>query len=624
MVAPAVEAIVAPVEGPKPTGPKVIVPRTIALGPAPAAPTEPPVHRTPPIIVTGEPGEVDAPAEADATMSVVEAVVLEAAAEVVDEPVSVIALPPPIAHEAEPIEVAEVTAAVEVVEVEAGPTAVGGAIEPEVTAKPADTEAVAVAAPVKAETATAKPKTSTASKAAPAKAKVATPNATKSKAKTGTTAKAKPPTPKPAKRPPAAVPVMAQPTPVIDPGAVWPGKWLRDVSPDTPAADAPDDATFQDPKPKVVRRDPSLPVPRVAVVADDWDRQASEVAAVVEAADTAVAVAESAVAVADPEVIPEPVVEAAAAEPLAEAVAEPIVAEAVAERIVAAVVVARPARPAAPARKAQVATPRKPGPRPAPPPRAKTPPTPLVAHGVTTVAAFCPYCALALEPPPTASRRCTRCRQRIVVKRVQGRVVYLTEAAVEVFDSERLRSANFGRWSKERAQWLKLATSVGADAGRIARLGDAPLSEKVVESSRTLYLSTTERSYREAKRDDRWEDASRMKRDQAAALYRLAGSPVPPPADVVAMHREAAAAELRGIGKMARDAELVGSTCCSICTADDGRTYKIVSELRTPRLPHDSCPKGLCHCRWEFALRDAAMVRRYLKRTRGKPKSPSA
>ncbi len=90
------------------------------------------------------------------------------------------------------------------------------------------------------------------------------------------------------------------------------------------------------------------------------------------------------------------------------------------------------------------------------------------------------------------------------------------------------------------------------------------------------------------------------------------------------MHREAAAAELRGIGKMARDAELVGSTCCSICSADDGRTYKIVTELRTPRLPHDGCPKGLCHCRWEFALRDATMVRRYLKRTRGKPKSPSA
>jgi hypothetical protein len=202
-----------------------------------------------------------------------------------------------------------------------------------------------------------------------------------------------------------------------------------------------------------------------------------------------------------------------------------------------------------------------------------------------------------------------------MVKRIEGRIVYLTQAAVEVFDSERRRALNFGRWSKERAQWLKLAASVHADAGRMARIDAAPLSEGIVASARALYFSTVDRSVREAKREDRWEDASRQKRDQAAALYRLAGSPVPPPDEVLAVHREAVAAELRGIGKMAKEAELVGATCCEICRAGDGGTFRIASELRTTRLPHEGCPKGVCHCRWDLALRDQMMVRRYLKRT---------
>jgi hypothetical protein len=201
-----------------------------------------------------------------------------------------------------------------------------------------------------------------------------------------------------------------------------------------------------------------------------------------------------------------------------------------------------------------------------------------------------------------------------MVKRFEGRVVYLTEAAVEVFESERRRSLNFGRWSKERAQWLKLAASVHADAGRIARLDRARLTEEIVAAARGLYMSTADRHFREAKRDDRWEDASRLKRDQAAAVYKLAGSPLPPPDEVLTLHREAVVTELRGIGKMAKEAELVGSTCCEACRADDGRTFRIATELRATRLPHDGCPKCLCPCQWDLAIRDQTMVRRYLKR----------
>ena len=246
-------------------------------------------------------------------------------------------------------------------------------------------------------------------------------------------------------------------------------------------------------------------------------------------------------------------------------------------------------------------------PRPTPSTAAKAPPIALAAP-------YCPYCALLLDPPPEASRRCPRCRERIIVKRVDGRAIYLTEASVLVFESERRRMANAGRWTRERTRWLKAAAAVDASPDRLAKLSAAPLSEEVVNASRTLYVNTVERSFRTAKRERRWEDASRIMRDLAQVLFRLAGSPIPPPEDVVRAHGEGAAAALRGVGEMSRDAELVSRRCCEICDADDGRTFKIASELRTRRLPHAGCPRGLCRCDWFLAVRDQSMVRRNLRR----------
>jgi len=236
------------------------------------------------------------------------------------------------------------------------------------------------------------------------------------------------------------------------------------------------------------------------------------------------------------------------------------------------------------------------------------------ATAPVAVVASCPYCALLLEPPPEASRRCIRCRQRIIVKRVDGRAVYLTEASLLVFSAQRRRNANVGRWTRERERWLKGASAVGAPESRIARLTIAPLTEDSVRSAQTLYMATVEKSYRAAKREHRWEDASRIKRDQAMLLFRFAGSPTPPPEEIVHLHQEGAVAALRGIGEMAKDAQLVNATCCGICRADAGRAFRISHELRVPRLPHAGCPKGLCRCDWDLAIRDRDMVRRYLKR----------
>ena len=236
------------------------------------------------------------------------------------------------------------------------------------------------------------------------------------------------------------------------------------------------------------------------------------------------------------------------------------------------------------------------------------------AASMVAVIASCPYCALLLEPPPEADRRCPRCRQRIVVKRVKGRAVYLTEASVEFFEAERRRVASSGRWTRDRERWLKLAGSVGAPAGRIARLERAILSDKVVADARVLYETTVERLVRAAKRDHRWDDAERLRRDEAFALYRIAGSPVPPPDDLVALHREGAQAALRGLGEIAKEAELSNVGCCDACRADHGQSFRISRELREPRLPHPGCPKGLCRCRWELTARHRNLIGGHLRR----------
>ena len=157
-----------------------------------------------------------------------------------------------------------------------------------------------------------------------------------------------------------------------------------------------------------------------------------------------------------------------------------------------------------------------------------------------------------------------------------------------------------GRLHRDRDRWLKLAAAAGAPADRAARLSAAEVSERDVEGCRTLYLGTVERAIRAARRERRWEDAARIRRAQALVLYRVAGSPVPPPDGIVRLHRDGTAAELRGIAGIAREAELVGATCCDACRADDGRTLRITAELRVPRLPHEGCPRGLCRCRWDL------------------------
>jgi hypothetical protein len=197
-----------------------------------------------------------------------------------------------------------------------------------------------------------------------------------------------------------------------------------------------------------------------------------------------------------------------------------------------------------------------------------------------------------------------------VVRRFEGRTLYLTESAVEVFEAERFRTALEQTWTRQRRDWLALGRLVGAPAERRQRIGDAPLSAATVQAARTLYLVAVERAVREARRDKHWEVVARLRRQQAAALYEDEGGGPPPSAQVVGLHRDALAATLREVSAVARNVELVGAACCAACRADSEKVFKIVDELRTPRLPHEGCPRGLCACDWWPAVQPPPAKRR--------------
>jgi hypothetical protein len=231
--------------------------------------------------------------------------------------------------------------------------------------------------------------------------------------------------------------------------------------------------------------------------------------------------------------------------------------------------------------------------RPEPPPPPVVPPEPAPAAVVS-----CPNCGIVLDPPPKSTRLCPRCRHRIVVRRVEGRTIYLTEAAVEVFEAERQRGALEQTWSRQRRDWLLHGRQVGVPAERRQRIEDAPLTAASVQAARTLYMTHVERAARIARRDKHWEEVARLRRRQAAALYDEAGATPPPSDEVLGLYREGMAATLRELAAVAKGVELVGATCCAACRADNERTFKIADELRTPRLPHPECPRGLCACDW--------------------------
>ena len=226
----------------------------------------------------------------------------------------------------------------------------------------------------------------------------------------------------------------------------------------------------------------------------------------------------------------------------------------------------------------------------------ETPRPPVAPQRATPLP--CPSCAVLLDPPPARDRLCPRCRQPIVVRRVEGRLALLTRAAVTVFEAERQRRIDERAWMARRQHWLRLARKVNASPARHAKLAAAPISADVVSASQMLYLSTAERAVKAARREKCWGDLGRIRREQARALFDEAGSPVPLPDEIAELHREGMTSVLRSLLPLAKHVEVVSVGCCPTCQADDGQVFPTAAEVRTARLPHAGCPRGLCGCDW--------------------------
>jgi hypothetical protein len=204
----------------------------------------------------------------------------------------------------------------------------------------------------------------------------------------------------------------------------------------------------------------------------------------------------------------------------------------------------------------------------------------------------------------------------VIVRRVDGTAVYLTESAAAVLEAERHREADVKIWTADRRHWVELALSVHAPVDLCRKIAAMPISDRAVEAARAVYRTASDQAVRDAREAGQWVRLSRIRQIEADELYLDAGSPLPPPADILAVYRESKAAVLHSLAAHSTVAELAAGTCCRACRADEGGLFKIAVELRKPRLPHEGCPRGLCGCDWFVAVPEAKPARR-----RRKPKT---
>ena len=214
------------------------------------------------------------------------------------------------------------------------------------------------------------------------------------------------------------------------------------------------------------------------------------------------------------------------------------------------------------------------------------------------VLAACPSCAVLLDPRPTASRRCRECRERIVVKRLEGGVLYLTAPAAAALEAAQRKAKETARLSRIRGRWLAQAASVGAPSASIERIVRVAATEDSVQAARALYLAAANRAFLAARREHRMADAATIRRTHALALLREQADPTVVPDDVLGLYRDAMIAELKAQREFGRDAELIAASCCDTCRDDNGLIARISDEVKVGRLPHTGCPKGICACRW--------------------------
>ena len=204
----------------------------------------------------------------------------------------------------------------------------------------------------------------------------------------------------------------------------------------------------------------------------------------------------------------------------------------------------------------------------------------------------CPSCGTILETPPTRSRKCPACKERIVVRtRRSDRVkLILTEAEGKKFDEQRDREA-------ARNDAIRRSESVGATVEDFSRT-EKELTEKWgFAPPRDVFWAVAVKAALAAMEKRDWHQLSMVYWTQALLLHEE-GKPH------MQLAREASKASLQRYAEdgYTRSVQVIAG-CCQLCDRDEGRRFTIPEALEELPIPHDGCERdGWCACMWNVVI----------------------
>lgn len=210
----------------------------------------------------------------------------------------------------------------------------------------------------------------------------------------------------------------------------------------------------------------------------------------------------------------------------------------------------------------------------------------------------CPYCGIVLDPPPTRSRKCPECGDKIVVRtdRETGEKLYLTSEAVARFDAART-VASARKKAIRRIDWMGLTEAdYDSKALELAEKWGTPPSPGDV-----YWTLANEQVHRLG---DPRQSGYEMQQIYSGMAQHLREEGRPHEHLQRQAHHARLAYERAKIEGFLQEndqmwpVQVLGNACCEACELLDGRTYTFEQALQEMPLPPEKCTRGWCNCSW--------------------------
>lgn len=216
-----------------------------------------------------------------------------------------------------------------------------------------------------------------------------------------------------------------------------------------------------------------------------------------------------------------------------------------------------------------------------------------VKTGVASSAAFCPYCAVEIVPPPKASKRCPHCGQKIHRKTVAGTDERRLMTEAEVADNDKA-------WEPYHAhdESVRIAESLGFSQSDFQRAQGKLASHwgREPPPHDVLWRLMNEGLLQAGKRGDLLKQSA-IYREQAHLLYQEEGRPYLELARKAAQLRlqyEASRDPPRRLHAYSANDPYVCPSCRAL--ANRRRGWTVAEALEDPPLPNPNCASGWCRC----------------------------